>query len=81
MPIEDQMENIMSKSKVRTKARVRILLEICLADTWGGDCPLSQVYKQSKDSANSIISQKIASSMKYIKMIGKTEVEAILVEE
>ncbi len=71
----------MPSDKVRTKARVRVLLEIALPDVWGGDCMLDQVYKQSKDSARNIISQKITASMKDIRIIGKPEVEAILVEE
>ena len=71
----------MREIKAKTKARVRILLEVSLADTWGGDCPLSQVYKQAKDSALNIIAQKISGSMKDIKPIGTPEVEAIIVEE
>ena len=71
----------MPKDKTKAKARVRVLLEITLPDTWRDDCPLSQVYKQSKDSANNIISQQIAGSLKDIRIIGKPETIAILVEE
>lgn len=67
-------------NKIKTKARVRVLLEIHLPDTWGGDCALEQVYKQSKDSARNMISQKIAGT-KDIKIIGEPEITAILTEE
>ena len=67
--------------KIKSKARVRLLLEISLSDTWDGDCPLSQVYKQAKDSAANIVSQKISGSMKDIRVIGEAEVVAILIEE
>lgn len=69
------------KKNIRSKARVRLLLEISLPDTWGDDCPLGQVYKQAKDSAMNIIAQKIAGSMKDIRVVGEGEVVAILVED
>ncbi|TET67294.1 MAG: hypothetical protein E3J56_13160 [Candidatus Aminicenantes bacterium] len=69
------------KGRIKSRARVKVLLEISLPDTWGGDCLLSQVYKQAKDSAANIIVQKISASMKDIRVIGKAEVVAILVEE
>ena len=65
------------KDKIKTKAQVKVLLEISLSNSWGGDCPLSQVYKQAKESALNIISQKIAGSMKDIQIIGKPEVITI----
>ena len=68
-------------NKIRTKARVRILLEIALPTVWEGDCPLDQVYKQSKDSARNIIAQAIANSGRNIRLVGTPETEAILVEE
>ena len=66
---------------MKTKARVKVLLEIYLPDVWGADCTLDQVFKQSKDSARNIISQKIGSSLKDIRIAGEPEVRAILVEE
>lgn len=71
----------MPNNKIKTKAHVRVLLEINLPDTWGGDCLLSQVYKQAKDSAKNIISQTISSSLKDVRIIGEPETTAILVEE
>ena len=67
--------------EVKTKARVRVLLEVTLSDVWGGDCQLSQVHKQAKDSARNILSQAITSSMRDIRMIGEPEVTTIIVEE
>ena len=66
--------------KIKTMARVKILLEIDLSDIWGGDCPLSQVHKQASDEARGIISRMIESSPR-MRMIGKPEPVAILVEE
>ncbi len=71
----------MANSKIKTKVHVRVLLEICVPDTWSEDCPLSQVYKQAKDSAKNIIYQTISSSLKDIKIIGEAKAEAILIEE
>lgn len=67
--------------RIKTKARVRVLLEVSLSDIWGSDCLLDQVYKQSKDSAINIISQKIAGSERDIRIVTKPEVVAIIVEE
>lgn len=69
------------KEKIKAKARVKILLEISLPDVWGEDCSVGQVHKQAKDSAVNIVSQKIAASMKEMRMIGEVEVVCILVEE
>lgn len=67
--------------KVKTKARVRVSLEICLPDAWESDCRLGQVYSQSKDSARNIVHQRIVGSMKDVRIIGEPKVEVILVEE
>ena len=66
------------ETKIRTTARVRILLEVSLSDTWGEDCTISQVHKQSKDSALNIVSQMISGSMRNVKPIGEPKVEAII---
>lgn len=70
----------MEKSII-TKARVKLTLEVSLPDTWRGDCPLSQIYKQAKDSAINIISQRITASMKDIRIIGNPEAVVIIIEE
>ncbi len=64
---------------IKTKARVRILVEIELEDVWGGDCQLSQVYKQSTDCAMNRI--RSIGGGQGIRVIGKPEPVAILVEE
>ena len=69
------------EKKIKSKARVKVLLEISLSDTWGEDCLLSQVYKQAKKSAVNIVYQKITGSMKNVRIVGEAVVVAILVEE
>lgn len=32
-------------------ARVRVIVELDVTDVWGGDCPVSQVYKQATNAA------------------------------
>lgn len=67
--------------KIKAAARVKLLLEITLPDVWGEECSMSQVYKQAKDSALNIISQRISGSMREMRVIGEAEVIAILSEE
>ena len=67
--------------KIKTMARVRVLLEVSLSDTWGGDCRLDQVYKQAGNTARNIVSQAITNSMKDIRIIGEPEATAIIVKE
>ena len=69
------------KKKVKAMARVRILLEVTLPDVWDEDCLLSQVQQQSKDTAVNIISQRIVSSMRDIRILGEPETTVILIEE
>lgn len=38
-------------SNVKIRARVRVTVEIDVSDAWGGDCALSQVHRQAKQSA------------------------------
>ena len=65
---------------IKANARVKVLLEVSLSDSWDMDCQLNQVYKQAKDSAINIVSQKIAGGNKNIRIIGEPEIVAVLVE-
>jgi len=61
---------------VKTKAKVRVLLEIPLPDVWGKECQLEQVYKQSTDSALNILRDMCEA--RGIRIIGNPEPVAIL---
>jgi hypothetical protein len=32
-------------------ARVEVVLEVNVRDSWGGDCPIDQVHRQAKEAA------------------------------
>lgn len=67
--------------KVKAKARVSVLLEVSLSDTWGSDCQLDQVYKQAKDSAMNMIHRKMTGGgQRDIRIIGDPKVTAILTQ-
>lgn len=74
------------EKKVKVTARVRVVLDIPVWDTWGGDCPLSQVQKQAAESAlgmlhdsggelNGLFQRGVA------RLVGEPEVTAVIVEE
>lgn len=41
--------------RIKTKARVRVTLDIDVDDVWGADCPMRQVYSQAIESARNRI--------------------------
>lgn len=41
----------MAERKVMAKARVQVVLEIELTDSWGADCTVSQVHDQATEAA------------------------------
>lgn len=59
--------------KIRVSARVRLTVEIDVSDAWGGDCALSQVYRQAVDS---VIKNRLHV---MDRIIGEPEVSAIIV--
>lgn len=36
---------------MQVRAKVQLTLLVDVSDVWGGDCQMSQVYKQAKESA------------------------------
>jgi hypothetical protein len=44
-------------SDVTIKARVRVVLDVDVSDVWGGDCPMSQVEKQARESAVGLLAR------------------------
>lgn len=47
----------MSDPKVRVRARVTVTLLIDVSDAWGGDCPVSEVDQQARESAVYVLRQ------------------------
>jgi hypothetical protein len=48
--------------KTTTHARVVVTIEMPIDDTWGPDCPQSQVFKQAKESAENRLRQLVTQS-------------------
>ncbi len=75
------------ETKTTTTAIVTLTIEIHHAGgSWGGDCPLSQVYKQAKDSALGAIQnlsnpQNAADLARRIRVVGEPTVKAVTVEQ
>ena len=65
---------------MKTKAKVKLLLEIELYDVWETDCTLAQINKQAKDSAVERIDRVFKGCSTGIRIIEKKAV-AIIVEE
>lgn len=61
-------------------AVVQLTLEVKLADKWGADCKIQQLFKQAKDSATLRVGKMIGQDPN-IHIRGKAKVTAILVEE
>jgi hypothetical protein len=70
----------MSEKKQSTRARVQVNLEITTSDNWGGDCPLSQVYKQAQDSALGLLG-RILKEHPNVRVLDVARIQAIVVEE
>lgn len=66
-------------SKITSRARVQVTLEVVVPDTWGSDCPMDQIWKQGRDSALGLIERGIPRSLMQI--VGTPKVTAMLVEE
>lgn len=79
-------------SKVIVRARVRILIEIDVSDSWGGDVKLEQVNNQASESALKALRKGLVvdqmtdggkptplSERPQVRIVGTPKVEAILV--
>ena len=66
---------------VRVKAHVTMTVEINVTDSWGGDCPMAQVYQQATESAKARMCKGMPPGpfADFI-IIGEPKVTAILVE-
>lgn len=62
-------------------ARVRIVLDIPLADTWGGECAIEQIQKQATDEVLGMLRNNRVHELVNATIVGHPEVTAILVKE
>ena len=62
----------MEKREAKAKARVRVLLEIAVKDTWGGECSVDQVWKQTKDQVSNMLRRGLVVEFTTIQMPGQT---------
>lgn len=69
-------------AKVQTRARVTVLVEIEVPDTWGEDCPMSQVHRQATESAYGMVDRLRRHPVEpsSYRIVGNPKVEMILVE-
>jgi hypothetical protein len=69
-------------TRVTVRARVRVTLDIDVSDCWGGDCPMSQVVRQARDSALGRLRQVFAEdTRKSIHIAGVEHVDVTTREE
>jgi hypothetical protein len=59
-------------------ATVQVTLEITVKDTWGKDCPISQVYRQGAESAIGSLGYALRQSGIKAKIIGTPQVSAVV---
>lgn len=68
------------QEKVKTLARVLVLLEVQVNSTWGEDCTVKQVHKQARDDSLLQIENLIKREYR-INIIGEQKVEAVIVSD
>lgn len=71
-------------AKLQGTARVRVLVEVQLADTWGSECTVEQIHKQAMDSVSSRLSRAFTEEQRAhggnrIRICGELEPVAVLV--
>lgn len=67
-------------SNVQVTAEVQVTLRIKVPDTWGGDCPTEQVFRQARDSAVSILNRALQSERDQhrISIVATPEIKTII---
>lgn len=65
-------------------AKVRVTLEIDVGSSWGNECKLDQIFDQASKEALGLLNHMIAEYkdeylINRIKLVGKPEVDAIIV--
>jgi len=66
--------------KVQAKARVQATIEV-EASAWGGDCSISQLYKQAGESAINQIKHACQLSKQKFTIVGEPKVIGIITEQ
>lgn len=67
-------------NKVTVTARVRVVLDIPLAQPWGNAAPLQDVWKQARENAVAIVHRQFEGHY-GARIIGDPEVTAVFVPE
>lgn len=73
-----------SDKRVQASAIVTLKLEITVADTWGADCALDQIYRQAAESAINVIQRAMPRGYNQyntgqVRLLDKPEVVTVLV--
>lgn len=66
-------------SKLTSRARVQVTIDVVVPDTWGADCPMDQIWKQARESALGVLERGMPRALMQI--VGTPKVTAVLVEE
>lgn len=67
-------------SATRISAKVTVVLSVDITDVWGGDCPMSQVNKQARESAIGHIA-RLAKQDPCVQILEAPKVTAVITEE
>ena len=68
----------MSRGKIQSSARIQLTVEVPAGSTWGEDCNLAQVFKQSRDAAHEALKRALEGDQ--IKIIGQPVIIAVMAE-
>jgi hypothetical protein len=65
--------------RLQSRARVQVTLDIAVADVWGADCPMEQIWRQARESALRAIANGLGPGP--LPVVGEPKITAVLVEE
>lgn len=69
-------------SNVRATAVVHLTLRVEVSDSWGGDCPTEQVFRQARESAVNMINNALYRDRDQmrttIKIVGTPHIETVI---
>lgn len=69
-------------SNVQATAEVQLTLRIKVDDTWGGDCPTEQVFRQARAAAVEMVNRALSEEgRKYegrITIVGTPEIKTVI---
>ncbi len=73
------MPSVGKDNMVGAKAKVTVMLEVYLNDTWGDECTVAQINKQARASAIGLLNR--AYNGKDVQIVGVPEVTSVLVQD